>query len=155
MKIVEEAIANPVTTAVGVLLVALFGGIALFGIPVQLTPTVEQPVVSVTTAWRGASPQEIEREIIEEQEDQLKSLEGLEEMESTSSDSSGTVSLRFRTGTDIDGALLKVANRLQQVRQYPDDAERPVIRGVGANANPIAWFLLLPGQEREPLRRAT
>ena len=85
MRIVEGAIRFPVTTAVGVILLVLFGAIALFRIPIQLTPTVEEPEVTVTTVWPGASPQEIEREIVDEQEEQLKSLEGLVEMESSSS----------------------------------------------------------------------
>ena len=59
-------------------------------LPIQLTPTVEEPVITVNTIWPGASPYEIEREIIEEQEEQLKSVEGLQKMESSSSDSQGS-----------------------------------------------------------------
>ena len=147
MKIVEGAIRSPVKTAVGAILLGLFGVIALVRIPVQLTPTVEEPEVSVSTFWPGASPQEIEQEIIDEQEEQLKSLEGLVEMESTSSDSRGSISLTFQTGTDLDAALLKVSNRLEQVPGYPEDADKPVIRGVGANAGAMAWFILLPAEE--------
>ncbi|MFQ5351148.1 MAG: efflux RND transporter permease subunit, partial [Thermoanaerobaculia bacterium] len=51
----------------------MFGALALTRIPVQLTPTVEEPQVSVMTVWPGASPLEIEREIVDEQEEQLKS----------------------------------------------------------------------------------
>ncbi len=85
MKIITDAVRFPVTTAVGVILLILFGFIALAQIPVQLTPTVDEPTITVTTFWPGASPQEVEREIIDEQEEQLKSLEGLQRMESSSS----------------------------------------------------------------------
>ena len=71
MTIIRASIRYPVTTAVGVILLTLFGMIALFRLPVQLTPNVEDPVITITTVWPGASPVEVEREIIQEQEEQL------------------------------------------------------------------------------------
>ena len=148
MHLIEHSIAKPVTTAVGVLLLLLFGGLALVDIPIQLTPTVDEPQITVTTLWPGASPLEIEREIVEEQEEQLKSLQALVEMESQSSDSQGLITLTFLTGTDMDTALLRVANRLQQVPSYPSDAERPVLQTITSAGNSIAWFSLIPyGEE--------
>jgi HAE1 family hydrophobic/amphiphilic exporter-1 len=147
VKIIHEAIRFPVTTAVGVILLVLFGVIAVFRLPVQLTPTVEEPVISITTIWPGASPEEVEREIIDEQEDQLKSVEGLVKMESQSYDSQGSIQLTFQTGADLDAALLRVSNRLEQVPRYPDDADRPVITTLGSDSNAIAWFILLPLDE--------
>ena len=144
MTIVRDAIRYPVTTAVGVILLTLFGGIALFRIPVQLTPTVEEPEVTVTTTWPGASPYEMERDIIDEQEEQLKSLEGLVEMESESGENQGTVRMTFQVGADLDTAVLKVSNRLDQVPSYPDDADKPVIRTVDPRANASGWFILMP-----------
>jgi HAE1 family hydrophobic/amphiphilic exporter-1 len=147
MKIVRTAIRSPVKTAVGAILIVLFGTIALLRIPFQLTPTMEEPQVMVSTFWPGASPMEVEREIIDKQEEQLKSLEGLEKMESSSSDNFGSISLTFVTGTDLDTAVLKVSNRLEQVPRYPDNADKPVIRAVGAQASPMAWFVIVPSDE--------
>ncbi|MFQ5926177.1 MAG: efflux RND transporter permease subunit, partial [Terriglobia bacterium] len=144
MKIIEAAIRYPVSTAVGVILLVLFGTIALFRIPVQLTPTVDEPEITVRTVWPGASPQEIEREIVEEQEKQLKSVEGLIKLESQSFESFGQVVLTFQTGTDLDTALLKVANRLEQVPRYPDDADKPVITSVNIEGSAVAWLTLEP-----------
>lgn len=144
MKLVETSIAKPVTTAVGVILLVLFGILALTRIPIQLTPSVEQPEITVTTVWPGASPFEIEREIIDEQEEQLKSLEGMVRMVSTSSDSRGEIILSFLTGTDVDAAILKVSNRLEQVPSYPSDADRPVLSTVDAQNAAMAWYTLLP-----------
>jgi HAE1 family hydrophobic/amphiphilic exporter-1 len=144
MKIIESSIHFPVRVAVGAILIVLFGLLALGRIPVQLTPTVDEPKISVNTFWPGASPQEIEREIVDEQEEQLKGLEGLIKMESSSSDSFGSIQLTFQTGTDVDSALLKVSNRLQQVPRYPDDADKPVIQTVGVDATALAWFVLVP-----------
>ncbi len=144
MKIVQDAIRFPVTTAVGVILLVLFGTLALNRIPVQLTPNVEDPEITISTFWPGASPQEVEREIVDEQEEQLKSLQGLVKMESSSADSNGSITLTFQVGTDIDGALLKVSNALEQVPSYPADADKPVIRTVDPNSNAMAWFILEP-----------
>lgn len=144
MRIITSSVKYPVSCAVGVILLSLFGAIAFFQIPVQLTPDVIDPEISVTTVWPGASPQEVEREIVDEQEEQLKSLEGLVKMSSSSADSVGTITLTFQVGTDIDAALLKVSNRLDQVLSYPETAEKPVITTVNVNFQAIAWFELQP-----------
>jgi HAE1 family hydrophobic/amphiphilic exporter-1 len=147
MKLVEHSVRYPVTTTVGVILLALFGGIALLRIPIQLTPTVEEPQVTVTTFWPGASPQEVEREVVDQQEEHLKSLEGLRKLESSSADSQGTLTLTFEVGSENDANLLRVANRLDQVPRYPDDADKPILTTVG-NQFPIAWFVLTAGGEQ-------
>ncbi|MFQ5589461.1 MAG: efflux RND transporter permease subunit, partial [Nitrospiria bacterium] len=120
----------------------LFGGIALFKIPIQLTPEVVKPEITVETFWRGASPREIEREIVERQEEQLKAISGLVEMRSESRESRGEIVLTFETGTNLDTALLNVSNRLDQVTNFPVDADRPVLRTVNVASSAIAWFIL-------------
>ena len=150
MKLVDTSIHNPVSVIVGVFFVVLFGGLSLFRIPVQLTPDVTRPQITVTTVWLGASPQEVEREIIEPQEEYLKSVEGLTKLTSESRDSVGVVNLEFSVGTDIDAALLKVSTKLDQVPSYPDNAERPVIVSASENAPPIAWIVLRPIRDDTP-----
>jgi HAE1 family hydrophobic/amphiphilic exporter-1 len=141
MKLVDSSIKNPVTLTVGVVFIILFGLIALSRIPVQLTPEIQEVEIQVGTIWPGASPQEVEREIIEEQEDQLKSVEGLVEMKSESYRGRGRVIMKFQTGTDQDAALLKVSNKLNQVPQYPATAYEPVIEPTGTERDAIAWFV--------------
>ena len=82
MQLIDSFVRNPVKVTVGVLLVVMFGAIALSKMPKQLTPEVENPVLRIETRWPGASPQAIEREIVLEQEEQLKSVEGLIKMSS-------------------------------------------------------------------------
>ncbi len=147
MKVISDAIRLPVTTSVGVLFLILFGVLAITRIPIQLTPNVEEPIVTVTTVWPGASPREIEREIIDEQEEQLKSLQGLRKLESSSSDGSGTVTLTFDVGVELDAAMLRTSNRLEQVPSYPEDAEKPVIASTDVNSSAVAWFILAPTPE--------
>ncbi len=144
MQPVELFIRNPVKVAVGVLLVALFGTIAFLRMPMQLTPEVQTPTISIETLWPGASPQEVEREIVQPQEEQLKAVVGLTKLSSESSDSRASVSLEFVVGTNMDSALLKVNARLQQVRDYPEDAQEPVISTSSSSGSPIAWFILGP-----------
>jgi HAE1 family hydrophobic/amphiphilic exporter-1 len=144
MKLVDSAIRYPVSVTVAVLLIVLFGLLSLFRIPVQLIPDVETPQVTVTTVWPGASPEEIETEIVQEQEEQLKTLEGLSEMTSESMESTGRVILRFQTGTDLDSSMLLVNNKLQQVPSYPQNALKPVITTRDAAEDAMAWMVLSP-----------
>ena len=142
MKLVDTAIKKPVTVTVGVILLVLFGLISLFRIPIQLTPNVDLPEISVETRWDGASPLEVEREIVDVQEEELKNLEGLDEIKSESRDGMAYINLMFEIGTDTDEALLRVSNKLDQVRKYPDNAEKPLIKSGGRHENAIAWMIL-------------
>ncbi|MBW2571022.1 MAG: efflux RND transporter permease subunit [Deltaproteobacteria bacterium] len=142
MKLVDTAIKKPVTVTVGVLLLVLFGSISLFRIPIQLTPNVDLPEISITTTWRGASPVEVEREIVDAQEEELKNLEGLVEIKSESRDSSAYINLMFEIGTNTDEALLRVSNSLERVKKYPDNVEKPIIKSGGRREKAIAWMVL-------------
>ena len=88
---------------------------------------MEIPTLTIETVWPGASPQEVEQEIIQEQEEQLKSVEGVRKISSESMDSMGRVTLEFPVGTDMGEAMLKVNTKLAQVPDYPEDAKEPVI----------------------------
>ncbi|MEE2924869.1 MAG: efflux RND transporter permease subunit [bacterium] len=146
--ILESCIKYPVTVSVVVLFVVFFGLRSLVSLPVQMTPDITSPVVSVNTLWPGASPAEVEREILERQEQFLKSLEGLEEMNATASPSTGNVVLEFKPDTNLDTALLKVNNLLNRVPGYPAEVERPIISTSGAFDNAIGWFIFLPIGDR-------
>jgi hydrophobic/amphiphilic exporter-1 (mainly G- bacteria), HAE1 family len=142
MKLVDTAIKRPVTVIVGAILLVLFGFISLYRIPIQLTPNVDLPEVSVETRWEGASPQEVEREIVDVQEEELKNLEGLDSMESESRDGYAYINLMFEIGTDTDDALLRVSKKLDQVKKYPADADKPLIKSGGRQEEAIAWMAL-------------
>ena len=142
MQLVESFIRNPVKVSVGVLLTVMFGAICLIRMPKQLAPEVQNPVLSIETRWPGGSPQEVEREIVQEQEEQLQSTEGLIKMTSECHDSSARITLEFVVGTDIEDAMLRISTRLQQVREYPIDSTEPVIRASNVSDSPIARFVL-------------
>ena len=142
MNLIRSFVDSPVKVAVGALMLSLFGVVALLRMPMQLTPEVQTPTLTVETRWPGASPQEIEQEIVHEQEAELKSVEGITKMTSESSDSVQQDHARILVGTNMDEALLKVNSRLNQVREYPEDADQPIISTANANDRPIAWFIL-------------
>jgi HAE1 family hydrophobic/amphiphilic exporter-1 len=142
MNLIAASVANPVKAAVGVLLVALFGTLALVTMPVQLTPEVQVPTITVESRWLGASPQEVEQELVQPLEEQLRSVEGLVKLSSESSDSTAVVTMEFAVGTDMSQSLVKVNTRVQQVRDWPIDADRPVIKTAGADDRPVAWLIL-------------
>ncbi len=142
MDFIGFSIKKPVTVLVGVILVLLFGIIGLLSMPYQLSPTVTEPEIMVSTTWRGATPYEVEREIIEEQEKVLKGIPGLVSMESSSFNSQGTITLRFRIGTDVDNALLRVSNKLNEVPSYPENVDRPIINATGSATSPVIWSIL-------------
>ncbi|MGD8611463.1 MAG: efflux RND transporter permease subunit, partial [Desulfobacterales bacterium] len=142
MDAIKFSIEKPVTVIVGVILIIMFGLIGLSRMPYQLSPTVIEPEITVSTTWAGATPYEVEREIIEEQEKVLKGIPGLLEMESASFNSQGTVTLRFSIGTDTDDALLRVSNKLDEVPSYPEIADKPIITATGAATSPVIWMVL-------------
>ncbi len=140
MDLIKFSIKNPVTIVVSVLIVLIFGFISLDKLPYQLTPSVMKPEIKITTFWSGATPHELEREIIEEQEDVLKSLNNLLKYESSSKDNYAELTLTFRLGTDLRVALQDVSNKLNEVSDYPNDAEEPIIETT--SAFPVVWLML-------------
>ena len=127
MNPIKIAIERPIAIVAAVLMIIMFGLLALSNIPIQLTPDIRKPIISVRTNWFGAAPAEIEREIINRQEEVLKGIEGLNKMASRSRDGRGSISLEFSVTKNMDKALLLVANRLDRVDGYPDEASQPTL----------------------------
>jgi HAE1 family hydrophobic/amphiphilic exporter-1 len=145
MDPIRFAIDRPVAVIAAVVMAVLFGMLALTTIPIQLAPDVRKPVVAISTNWPGAAPAEIEREIINPQEEALRGLDGLEIMTSQSRTGRAQVTLEFAVGTDMSNSLLLVSNRLDRVGTYPDEAGEPTLNTSGADDSPIAWVMLKDG----------
>ncbi len=142
MNVIKSAIERPVTTAVMVILIVLFGVIGLMKLPVQLAPDTDLPEIEVMTSWSGASPTEMESEVVERQEDKLKSLQNLQKMESSSYNDYATITLTFDLATNIDTAMFRVSNKLKEVSDYPDNVLEPVLSSSGGSSQPIIWMLM-------------
>jgi len=154
MNVIQLSIRQPVSTFAGVILVVLFGLLGLSRLPVQLTPDVEAPTITVRTAWFGASPYEVEKEIVERQEEVLKSVMGLQKLESSAFNGLCEVVLTFKVGADLESAMSRVANKLNEVKRYPDNADKPIISGSGSESSPVIW-MMLKMREGDPERITT
>lgn len=142
MDLIQTSIKRPVTILSVIFMLVMFGLISLQRIPYQLSPSVVEPEITVTTTWRGATPYEVEREIIEEQENTLKGLPNLVEMESTSRNGQGSITLKFKVGSNVEDVLLRVSNKLNEVPSYPATVDKPVVTASGASASPVVWNIL-------------
>lgn len=147
MNLVKSALSNPIAVLVAVLLALIFGLISLSRLPVQLTPEVETPEISITTNWRSAAPEEIESEILEPQEQVFRGLPGMTDITSEASRGQGKITIEFIIGMDMQRALLEVLNRLNRVPFYPEDADEPIISSVGGDSRAIAWFIIKPVED--------
>ncbi len=142
MNLIRQAIERPIAVIAGVILIVLFGGVALQTIPIQLIPDVQKPQITVETQWGGVTPAEVEREIVNRQEEAFRGLEGLEEIESSAETGRARVYLNFRVGQNMDKALLLVSNRLDRVNGYPEEVDEPTLRTASSEDNAIGWFII-------------
>jgi hydrophobic/amphiphilic exporter-1 (mainly G- bacteria), HAE1 family len=143
MNLVQSAVRQPVTVAVGVLLVLLTGVVAFQRIAIQLTPNVEDTIIAVTTRWEGASPLEVEREVVDKQEEKLQGIANLKAMTSKSQQGNGQIRLEFAVGMPKEEALRQVSDKLREVSDYPENVDEPVIEASDPdNRDYIAWVLL-------------
>lgn len=144
MNLVRAAVQRPHTVFVAVLLCGLFGYLSLTQLPLQLKPSLDQPQITVTTAFRGASPMEVEDQITTPIEEEMDSVEGVKKITSISADGRSVVTLEFDWGVDKDTALIDVINKLNQVPDLPDDADAPVVQSVSSESQePIMWIVML------------
>ncbi|MEM7052948.1 MAG: efflux RND transporter permease subunit, partial [Pseudomonadota bacterium] len=130
--------------AVITLIVCVLGVLAALRIPVQMIPDLDVRVVSVDTRWSGATPQDIEQEILIEQEEYLRALPGLERMISTASYGRAQIELEFPFGTDITEALIRVNNALSQVPAYPENVDEPRLDASSFSQNAFMFFRIAP-----------
>ncbi|MEM7352914.1 MAG: efflux RND transporter permease subunit [Acidobacteriota bacterium] len=145
MSLTKSSLENPAGVAVGVAIVLLFGAFSLSKLPVQLFPEIERPQMGITTSWRAASPQEIESDILEPQEEVLQGLPGLQEFVAEINQGWCNISLTFDLETDMQQTLVEVISRLNRVPPLPADADPPVVQlgggGFGGDTNrELIWF---------------
>jgi multidrug efflux pump subunit AcrB len=130
--------------AVVVAMILLLGIVAATRVPVQMIPDLETRVISVDTAWPGATPQDIEKEILIEQELYLRTLPNLQRMTSVATTGRAEIELEFPYGTDTQKALIEVNNALSQVPSYPENVDEPIIRTSSFSYAPFLYFRTVP-----------
>ncbi len=134
-----------------VLIVCVLGIVAALRIPVQMIPDLDVRVITVVTSWPGASPQDVEKEIIIEQEEYLRTLPSLTRVLASASSGQARIELEFPFGTDITEMLIRVNNALSQVPSYPENVDEPRIYASSFSSNYFMFFAItpLPGNPRQ------
>lgn len=146
----ERIVQRGTLVTVMTLIVCVLGILAAFRIPVQMIPDLEVRTVTVHTRWPGATPQDVEKEIIIEQEEYLRSIPSLERIISRSSSGEARIELEFPYNIDLNETLIRINNALSQVPSYPEDVDQPRVRASSFSANSFMYFRVspLPGNPR-------
>ena len=156
MGLTRICLQNPAAAGVVLAIITLLGFLSISQLPVQLFPQIERPQISIQTSWRAASPREIESEIVEPIERELRGIPGLRTMQSWSNNGGAWINLEFNIGTDMDQAFTEVNARMQRVRGLPAEADRPRINaGGGGESGETLIFLFLqrlPGNTQQGVR---
>jgi len=138
MSLSGLAVRRPVLVLVMIATLLVLGGISYGRLPVELMPNVQFPFVTVTVAYPGAGPEEVETLITKPLEEQLSSLEGVRTLRSVSQEGLAIVAIEFALGTDIDTAVADVRQRADLVQNlFPRDAEDPVVQKFNFSALPV------------------
>jgi len=147
----ERIVGRGILITVTVLIVCLLGIVAALRIPVQMIPDLDVRAIGVRTLWPGATPQDVEKEILVEQEDYLRNLPNLSRITATARSGVAEIQLEFPFGTDVTDMLIRVNNALSQVPSYPENVDEPRIFANSFSANFFMFYSVmpLPGNPRQ------
>ena len=129
---------------VGVLIICVLGIVAATRIPIQMIPDLDVRVISVRTVWPGATPQDVEKEILIEQEEYLRNLPNLSRITATASSGRAEIELEFPYGTEVTDMLIRVNNALNQVPGYPENVDEPRLYASSFSSNSFMFLILSP-----------
>ncbi len=143
MQLPELSIRRPVFATVLSLLIVLVGLVAFNGLSVREYPRIDEPTVTVTTRFGGASSEVIESQVTKILEDSLAGIEGVDVITSISRQEQSQITVRFNLERDPDAAAADVRDKVSRVRQrLPQDVDEPTIAKVEADATPVIWLAL-------------
>ncbi len=120
----EAIVRNGILMTVIALIISVLGVLAAFRVPVQMIPDLEVRTISIQTSWPGATPQDVEKEILIEQEEYLRTLPNMQRLESTASSGSAVIELDFPFGVDITQTLIEVQQRAEPGALLPRERRR-------------------------------
>jgi multidrug efflux pump subunit AcrB len=140
----NSIIRHPIPVTVCALMFCIIGILASTKIPVQMIPDLEVRTISIKTLWPGATPQDVEKEILIEQEEYLRNIPYLEKIQSNALFGQAVVELKFPFGVDITKALIQVNNALNQVPSYPENVDEPVVSATSFSASSFMFLRVSP-----------
>jgi multidrug efflux pump len=151
MSLSQVSIQRSVLAIVMSIVIVLFGAIGFLFLGVREYPSVDPPVVTVTTNYTGANAEVIISQITEPLEDAINGIAGVRSISSTSSDGRSTITVEFNLEVDLESAANDVRDKVAQaIRRLPPDADPPIVAKADANASPIL-ILNLKSNARNPL----
>jgi len=143
MILSDISVKRPVFAMVVSLLLIAFGTLSFLHLPLRELPNIDPPVVSVQTAYRGASAAIVDTRVTDVIEDAISGIDGIETIDSSSQDGRSDVSIEFALDRDIDGAANDVRDAVARaVDNLPQDIDAPEISKVEADSNAIIWYSL-------------
>ena len=143
MQLAETSIRRPVFATVLSLLIVLVGAVSYTRLSVREYPKIDEPVVSITTVYTGASSEVVEGQVSKILEDSLAGIEGVDVITSISRPERSLISVRFVLKRDSDSAAADVRDKVTRVRQrLPQGIDEPVIAKVEADAFPVIFLAL-------------
>ena len=149
MNISSTSIDRPVLATVISLLIVLFGIIGFTFLGVREFPSVDPPVVTVTTNYVGANADVIESQITEPLEESINGIAGIRSLTSSSSDGRSNITVEFELGVDMEAASNDVRDRVSRaIRNIPPDTDPPIVTKSDADAGPI-YALTLQSNARD------
>jgi len=141
MQLPEISIRRPVLATVLSLLVLLIGAVSFNRLAVREYPKIDEPVVTVSVKYPGASAEVIETQVTKPLEDSIAGIDAVDVITSISRAEQSQISVRFRLEKDADAAAAEVRDRTSRVRnRLPQQIEEPVIAKVEADAFPVIWL---------------
>lgn len=141
MQLSDISIERPVFASVISLLLCVAGIAGLMSLPVREYPQTDPPVVSISTAYKGASNEVIESRITEVIERAVAGIEGVTNISSFSQNDRSSISVEFNVNRDPDAAAADVRDRVGRIlARLPDGVDPPVIQRIDSNAQAILWI---------------
>ena len=143
MQLPEISIRRPVFATVLSLLVVLVGWVSFNQLSVREYPKIDEPNVTVTTRFAGASSEVVESQVTKPLEDSLAGIEGVDIITSISRQEQSQITVRFKLNRDPDAAAAEVRDKVSRVRgRLPQSIDEPVVAKVEADAFPVIWLAL-------------
>jgi HAE1 family hydrophobic/amphiphilic exporter-1 len=141
MNIAGFAVKRPVLTIMCSCLVLLLGLVSLSRLPLELFPDMTRPVITVSTNYDDAGPEDVEETVTTKIEEAVTAVEGVKKVTSSSSEERSRVYVEFEWGTDLDAATNDIRDRLDRImRSLPDEVDRPTIRKFNTDNIPILFL---------------
>jgi multidrug efflux pump len=151
MNLSSLSIQRPVLSMVFAIVIIVFGLIGFNYLGVREYPSVDPPIVTVTTNYTGSSADIIESQITEPLEEEINSVSGIKTMSSISADGRSTIKVEFDLGTEMDNAANDIRDKVSQaVRNLPPDADPPIVQKSDADAQTI-YALTVQSEKRNLL----